>query len=285
MRHIIPISGKDSLCTALVQTARDPSKEYEYFFNDVNTELPETYDWLDTVEDQTGWEIKRIGKDLEQQIEDEGILPSHKVRYCTRKCKIKPMEEWIGEAQATIYYGLRADEDRAGFRARTDNIKPTYPLQDLSIDLRGVWTILEGKDLLPPDFFWPALHRRVVDLIGPEKTWRPPLQPWERHVLFAGRSRSNCYFCFYQRQYEYLWLYDTHPDLFERACEIESETGGDDYTWRESYSLAELPERRDEILDRRARAVARKISKRQQVTLFEDRTQIDEVSCGLHCGK
>ena len=64
MRHIIPISGKDSLATALVQTTRYPNLPYEFLFNDVGCELPETYAWLDAVERKTGWKINRVGKCL-----------------------------------------------------------------------------------------------------------------------------------------------------------------------------------------------------------------------------
>lgn len=300
MRHIIPISGKDSLATALVQSARDPAKDYEYFFNDVGMELPETYAWLRRVEEETGWQVHRIGESLRDQIESQGILPSHKTRFCTRLCKIKPMEEWIGEDEATIYYGLRADEDRPGYRASGEQITPTYPLQDLGIDLKGVYSVIraqsssdpdssgEDDSLMPPSFFWPALYGRVTAKIGPPESWTgPPLEFHERRALFAGRSRSNCFSCFYQRQYEYIWLYDTHPDLFEEACEIEERTGAEDFTWQSGHRLADLPDRREEIIDRRASSVAEAIAARSQVTLFSgaDTTRLAETSCGLHCGK
>ena len=35
MRHLILISGKDSLACAIVQTERAPSLPYEFVFNDV----------------------------------------------------------------------------------------------------------------------------------------------------------------------------------------------------------------------------------------------------------
>ena len=284
-RHIIPISGKDSLCTALVQTARKPDVPYEYFFSDTGTELPETYAWLDHVEEQTGWHIQRIGKNLEDQIEVNGFLPSARARFCTRQTKIKPMEEWLDGEDAAIYYGLRADEDRVGLRPEP-NITVSYPLKELGIDLPGVWTILARKDLLPPSFFWPALYDTVVDMIGPEDTWEPKLRPWERQNLFDGRSRSNCYFCFFQRQYEWVWLHDTHPELFNRAAAIESDIGGDGYTWTQGYSLHELSGRRDEVLNRRARIVAGRIEARRQHKLFAgEKGLIDTVQCGMHCGK
>lgn len=56
-----------------------------------------------------------------------------------------------------------------------------------------------------------------------------------------NRSRSGCYFCFFQQKIEWIWLYEQHPDLFSRAMEFEK----DGYTWNQNESLEELirPER------------------------------------------
>lgn len=287
MRHIIPISGKDSLATALFQTSHQRDLPYEFLFNDTGCELPETYAWLDKVERETGFQINRVGKDLEEIISGYDVLPSHKMRYCTREAKIQPMEKWIGGDEATVYYGLRADEDRVGYVARSHSIAPAYPLRDFGIDLRGVWSILEVRDLLPPTFFWPALYERVCEMIGPETSWPLDLQPWQRGILFSGRTRANCYFCFYQRQYEYVWLAETHPAIFDKACAFEEDHGGEGYTWRQDGSLRDLVLRRDEILDARARAVASTISSLSQTNLFGDsgETLLASTSCGLLCGK
>ncbi len=55
------------------------------------------------------------------------------------------------------------------------------------------------------------------------------------------RSRSGCYFCFYQQKIEWVWLYEQHPDLFKKAMSFEK----DGYTWNQGESLADLikPER------------------------------------------
>lgn len=288
MRHIIPISGKDSLATALVQTTRDRSLEYEFLFNDTGAELPETYAWLDRVERETGFEIVRIGKNLEEIIVGYDVLPSHKMRYCTREAKIQPMETWIGkEEEAIVYYGLRADEDRGGYVARNYAITPSYPLRDMGFDLHAVWQILEARDLLPPAFFWQTLYNAVCAMIGPEDSWGVTLQPWQRAILFSGRTRANCYFCFYQRQYEYVWLAETHPDIFDRACSLEEGHGGDGYMWRQDGSLKELVSRRDEIIDHRANAVSKMIVALTQTNLFGEsgETLLASTSCGLLCGK
>jgi len=56
-----------------------------------------------------------------------------------------------------------------------------------------------------------------------------------------ARSRSGCFFCFFQQKIEWIWLYEQHPDLYKRAMEYEK----DGYTWGQHESLAELiqPER------------------------------------------
>lgn len=284
MRHLIPISGKDSLATALFMSVHTP-REYEYFYNDNGAELPETYAWLDKVAAAKGWVIQRIGSDLHGVIESLGFLPSHQRRYCTSITKIKPMEEWLGKDDCTVYYGLRADEDRPGYRGTRKNIKPAYPLKDNNIDIAGVWIICQAQGLLPPAFEWPALKDAVA--AKTDITDLSFLQPWERHILFSGRTRPNCYFCFYQRQYEYMWLLDTHPTLYEKAIITEQQNGADGFTWRDGYALTDLKTRRDEIINRRADEVVKIIEKRRQGELFTDHgtTLIGATSCGLMCGK
>ena len=55
------------------------------------------------------------------------------------------------------------------------------------------------------------------------------------------RSRSGCYFCFFQQRIEWIWLYEQHPDLFAKAMEFEK----DGYTWIQDEPLSDLikPER------------------------------------------
>jgi len=115
MRHIIPISGKDSLATALVQIKRKPELNYEFVFNPTGAELPCVFDWINNVEKYLGKPIARVGEDLIEIIEDNNyFLPSRQSRYCTRQSKIEPFEKWIGKEDANVYYGIRADENRGG---------------------------------------------------------------------------------------------------------------------------------------------------------------------------
>src|SRR6185312_8240994 len=60
-----------------------------------------------------------------------------------------------------------------------------------------------------------------------------------------ARSRSGCYFCLYQQKIEWVWLYEQHPELFEKALEYQK----DGYTWNQEERLSQLiqPERINQI--------------------------------------
>lgn len=289
MRYLIPISGKDSLAAGLIQTTREPDLPYEFFFNDTRCELPETYDWLEKVEAKTGWQIKRIGRDLREIIRQEDMLPSHKMRFCTRRAKIGGMEAEYGSSEVVVYYGLRADENRVGKRP-SDDWTHVYPLVEARIDLRGVWIILKNQGLLPPAFFWPSLYYRVCEMLGGD--WRiiSELEEWEQRMLFAWRTRANCWFCFYQRQYEILGLSETHPDLAWETSWMERTTGKrrtQAYSFRQGYFFDEIVSKRQQIIDRRAKEVCQIIRKRFNKGLLDEHgdTEIALTSCGLLCGK
>lgn len=68
------------------------------------------------------------------------------------------------------------------------------------------------------------------------------------------RSRSGCYFCFFQQKIEWIWLYEQHPDLYRKAMSFEK----DGYTWIQNESLADL------IKPERIRQVKLDIIKRQE---------------------
>ncbi|MDZ7772214.1 MAG: hypothetical protein U5K31_05665 [Balneolaceae bacterium] len=58
-----------------------------------------------------------------------------------------------------------------------------------------------------------------------------------------SRTRSGCFFCFYQQKIEWVWLYENKRDKFEEAMKYEKEG----FTWMEDESLEELakPERQE----------------------------------------
>ena len=85
------------------------------------------------------------------------------------------------------------------------------------------------------------------------------------------RSRSGCFFCFFQQKIEWVWLYEQHPDLFQKSMEFEK----NGYTWNQGESLSDLikPERIRQIkLDaiKRQELKAKKESSSLLVDMFAD---------------
>jgi hypothetical protein len=231
-RHILGLSGgKDS--TALAIYLRDRVPSMEYVFCDTQKELPETYEYLDRLRAFLGKPITKLNatRGFDHWLEVYGgYLPSSRMRWCTRMLKIKPFEDHVGEDEVLSYIGIRADEDRSGYISSKPNIKPVYPFKDDGIVEADVFRILEESGLgLPKYYEW--------------------------------RTRSGCYFCFFQRKKEWAGLKERHPDLFERAKEYEKfdDETGIRYTWNQSESLDELaqPDRLTEINKKHEEAMRR----------------------------
>lgn len=306
-RHIIPISGKDSLCTAIVQTTLEPDLDYEYLFCDVGVELPETYEWLDKVEHKLGIKIHRIGKSLTDLIENFKILPNASARFCTKHGKIVPMKKYLGAdaKNSTVYLGIRADEKHRALPKRAPdggNYLNSYPLVKIGIDIHAVYEMLSDRDLLPPQFFWQRLYDDVLTEASIYKKTIEEMKPWQKNALFSWRSRSNCYFCFFQRRYEWAGLLEHHPQLFQKAMNIETEVNDGTYyedgdfdsekkrkyfTWVSGLRLSDIQNNIDKYYDSRKKQVINSIAKMSQMSLIfmDDVETAVQTSCGVFCGK
>lgn len=259
VRHIASLSGgKDS--TALAIYLRDRIPNLEYVFSDTDKELPETYEYLDKLEAYLGKPIVRLRDDrgFDHWLNIYGgYLPSSRMRWCTKMLKIKPFERYIGTDAVRMYIGIRADEDRAGYRPTKSNIMPVYPFVEAGMTLDDIHRILVESGISFPAYY----------------SWR---------------TRSGCYFCFFQRKHEWLGLREHHPDRFEDAKKYEKTDPqtGFRYTWNERESLEELeaPERLEEIRrqrDRLAPAGANPDSNRLLHILGQDDEEDDAAPCSF----
>jgi 3'-phosphoadenosine 5'-phosphosulfate sulfotransferase (PAPS reductase)/FAD synthetase len=223
-RHILSLSGgKDSSALAIYLGNKIP--DIEYVFCDTKKELPETYEYIDKLEVFLGKKIERLafeGGDFDDLLNIyNGYLPSSQSRWCTKNLKIKPFEKFIGEDICYSYIGIRADEqDRIGYISTKQNIIPKYPFIEDGIVKEDVFRILIESGIGFPEYY----------------KWR---------------SRSGCYFCFFQQKIEWVGLLEHHPELFISAknyektdCESEER-----FTWTQNESLEELqkPERIQQI--------------------------------------
>ena len=258
VRHICGISGgKDSSALAVYMRGKVP--DMEYFFCDTGAELPETYEYLTRLEVILGKPIARLNSErgFDHWFEVfRGALPSPQMRWCTRNMKIKPIENWVGDEPAVSYVAIRADEsNRKGYISTKPNIETRFPFIEDGVDHDQVLRILEDAGIgLPAYYEW--------------------------------RTRSGCYFCFYQRKAEWIGLSERHPDLFERAVAIEQKVltdagvdgdadfgdramRGRQYTWSGGETLLQLRARRTQILERHEKAMARSNRTRTNVPLVE----------------
>jgi 3'-phosphoadenosine 5'-phosphosulfate sulfotransferase (PAPS reductase)/FAD synthetase len=212
-RHVLGLSGgKDSAALAVYIKDRYPElhARMEYFFSDTGAELQEVYDFLEKLEAYLGKEIVRLssGRPFEHWLKvHNDFLPSPRQRWCTRVMKIEPFERWIGDNQAISYIGIRADEFREGYISHKENIKAVFPFIEDGLVRDEIFQILDESVGIPKYYRW--------------------------------RSRSGCYFCFFQRQDEWLGLKENHPTLFEMAAAIEREAGNG-YTWVQGRTLQEV---------------------------------------------
>jgi hypothetical protein len=245
VRHILSLSGgKDSAALAIYMRDRVP--DMEYIFSDTRKELPETYEYLERISSYLGKEVTRLNADVGSDHWYEmygGMIPSNHRRWCTRALKLKPFEKHCGDDEVVNYVGLRADEDRSGYISHKPNIKAVYPFKEDGLILRDIEGILRSSG------------------VG-----MPPYTKW-------GRTRSVCYFCFYQQKIEWVRLKETHPDLYDKAKAYEKpyEKTGNFFTWSQGESLEEMeqPARVEQIKREHVIRIERKVQRRENVTLME----------------
>lgn len=94
-----------------------------------------------------------------------------------------------------------------------------------------------------------------------------------------NRTRSGCYFCFYQKKIEWIWLYERHPDLFEKAMSYEK----DGYTWMEDESLSDIiqPERMKQIKEEHLEKIRNKLDPKSNklMDILDDDDSINCANC------
>jgi 3'-phosphoadenosine 5'-phosphosulfate sulfotransferase (PAPS reductase)/FAD synthetase len=96
-----------------------------------------------------------------------------------------------------------------------------------------------------------------------------------------ARSRSGCFFCFFQQKIEWIWLYEQHPDLFKQAQHYEKIDEG--FTWNQNESLVDLvqPERIRSIKREHLNRANRKKSKASNylIDVLDDTEENSCISC------
>lgn len=220
-RHVLGISGgKDSAALAVYMRDRHPELDIDYFFTDTGEELPEVHEFLGKLEGYLGKPIARLnpGRDFRFWLRQfNHFLPNPQSRWCTRKLKLAPFEDWVkpwlaAGDKVTSYVAIRADEEyREGYASKADNLFVKLPFREAGIDKAAVIDILENSGVGYPKYY----------------EWR---------------SRSGCTFCFFQQKIEWVRLRDKHPQAYEEAKALEKDAleHGAPFTWSKGESLVDM---------------------------------------------
>lgn len=225
--HILSLSGgKDSTALAffIKDTMPEVFEKMEMIFCDTEHELPEIYDYLNKIEIFLGKPITRIKpyRSFDHILETRHYLPNPFRRWCTVEMKTTPFRKHIydkfkanGDGCVYLYIGIRGDEaHRVKTATSMDNyINERFPFVDSNIGRQDVLKILEDVGIGLPDFY----------------KWK---------------TRSGCYFCFYQTKMDWVNLSEQHPDLFQKAMNYEfcncDEIANGNFTWIQDLPLKEL---------------------------------------------
>lgn len=169
---------------------------------DTGWEHPEMYERWQEVEIRLrmihpNFEIIRVKNarhpgGLKQYIAGQNFYPSHRARYCTRKFKIEPINDFLSSQGACeLMIGLNADEagKRIGNHGLKKNVRYTYPLMDNGITR--------------------AACRRLLKRFNLEPVFPPYMQ------------RGGCVGCFFKSKKEYTAMALLAPDQFLEVEEIE----------------------------------------------------------------
>jgi len=323
IRHLLGISGgKDSAALAIYMRDKYPQLEVEYYCCDTGKELDETYQLIENLNSYLGKPIKQIiAKDAVGSDQDpfdhffkmyRGYLPSSVARWCTKKMKLEPFENFVGNDLSVSYVGIRGDEEREGYISKKANIQSIFPFRKniWSLDVLQKAFSKKGKAVLK-EFYSEQSNGSLLDNsiklieypVETEKDLKYKIHellnkdiPLFNHAIFAllkhfkvplafeddfplldnedvivkedvfrileesgvgipayynkvkykvegqegeyARSRSGCYFCFFQQKIEWIWLYEQHPGLFAKACTYENDQEG--FTWNQHESLRDL---------------------------------------------
>jgi 3'-phosphoadenosine 5'-phosphosulfate sulfotransferase (PAPS reductase)/FAD synthetase len=190
-KHVVGLSGgKDSTALALWLVENEP-REYEFICNETGDELPDMVAHWANLEVLLGAPLKRVTHttDLYGVIEEQGMLPNFRSRFCTRILKIEPTIRYMESLPdgSVLYVGLRADEEmRRGIYG--EDVTTRFPLREQGFDEARVWAYLAEKGVTIP-------------------------------------ARTDCAVCYHQRIEEWHSLYFQHPDRFAKGVAIEEKHG------------------------------------------------------------
>ena len=192
VRHVLSFGGGVNSVALMILLLRDGMPLDEAVFADTGGEVPETYDYLSIAGDYLGNNgvpltvLSKNGRSLYDVAWDRRVFPSAIWRWSTRDFKITPILRHYRSFDTHInqYLAIAWDEVHRMKDSRVDYVTNLYPLIDRRMTRADCVALIEDAQLPVP-------------------------------------QRSSCFFCPFNSVDRWRWLYETHPELFERAMALE----------------------------------------------------------------
>lgn len=165
-------------------------------FADTGGELPETYAHLKEFEkwlEARNQKIIRVGRpdSLESYCLESKSTPMRRWKWCTDKWKIRPINQWaddhLGRPRTQIL-GIASDESHRAKPNPINDVINWFPLVEHGITRQGCEAILAEEKI-------------------------------------TGCVKSGCFYCPLMPSPQFVELKKNHPDLFQRAVDMEKNAG------------------------------------------------------------
>lgn len=170
------------------------SGDIEVVFCDHGGDWPETYDYVNYIQQKLDINITVLKVDIEKKgglydyFHHYKMVPLFQYRICTDKGKIKPFNKYI-ERPCMNYLGITWDERRRARANRLKTVTNQYPFVEKRITRNAAIKIITNAGLNIP-------------------------------------IKSGCWFCPFQGKDQWRKLYNMHDDLFLKAIELENNGNG-----------------------------------------------------------
>ena len=191
-KHILSFGGGVNTVALMIVLVQEGLPLDEVVFADTGGEAPETYQYLEIVsgylqEHKIAFRVvSKKARDLLGTCWHREVIPSVMWRWCTRDYKVKPIHAYYRSLNAHVnqYMGIAFDEIDRMKDSRVEYVTNLFPLIDRRMTREQCVEVIEKAGLPVP-------------------------------------VKSGCYFCPFNSMGRWEWLLEDHPDLFQKAIDLE----------------------------------------------------------------
>lgn len=192
LHHVLSYGGGVNSVALMILLLREKMPLDEVIFADTGGEIPETYAYINVTREYLRPHgvpftvVAKNGSNLYETAWRRRVLPSAIWRWSTRDYKVNPIHRHYRALGGHVnqYLAIAWDEVDRMKDSRVDYVTNLYPLIDRRITRAGCVTIIQEASL--------------------------PVPP-----------KSSCFFCPFGSLDRWHWLYENHPDLYEKAMALE----------------------------------------------------------------